>query len=68
MESEEKEAQEGTEESGARQVPQMPSGDAVEGGTSHNPDPGGGVAPPDKVSAEDVPPEAEGQAKASDED
>ena len=39
-------------------VPQEPAGNAVEGGTSHDPYPGGGVAPQDKVSAEDTPPEA----------
>jgi hypothetical protein len=64
---EEQEAQPGTEESGGPiHVPQMPAGDAVEGGTSTDPDPGGGVAEPDKPSAEDVPPEAEGQASAED--
>jgi hypothetical protein len=43
-------------ESEEQQVPQMPAGDAVEGGTSHDADPGGGVAnQPDKISAEDTP-------------
>jgi hypothetical protein len=60
MESEER-AEEGTEESGAPRVPQEPMGDAVEGGTSLDPNPGGGVAEPDKPSAEDVPEEAKGQ-------
>jgi hypothetical protein len=41
------------------QVPQEPAGDAVEGGTSHDSDPGGGVAEQDKISADDVPPEAQ---------
>ena len=52
MGSEEKDDQE------APNVPQMPAGDAVEGGTSLDPDPGGAVTGPDKISAEDTPPEA----------
>lgn len=50
--------EEGQEE--AQHVPQMPAGDAVEGGTSLDPNPGGQVeGQPDKISAKDTPPEAQ---------